>query len=500
MDFTENSDFTESVDYIESLITTAIEMTTEMTQVSSTTSMRMSNMTTSIAGLTSSSPMNISSMVPASGRTNAVYKSFSVHRRYSIYFQYELYLTYYSFLLILVGTVCNLISFSIMIRKSMRKFACMRYLAMLSISDVIVLYQWNLNTVFKYNFSRPPYYKELEERSLFWCRWISFWAFTSLQMSSWFLSIVSFDRLMVVYSSFWKRVMNKSSKVNLIIGIIVLTLIFTNLHILFNNGYVEEEKPPGYALSNTTSVQSAMAQAFQLVSSVYDTISRNATNSTTPPQKHNVVCYRSKSDRYYIFPKWEKAHLVIYNLIPFAIMLTCNSMIIYNVKFARKVQSKNKASSKRKRRMTFMLILVTFSFMALTLPSVIVHTFFRDYLSTKPYRRLVNVFVNNLLHTSHAINFFLYVVSAPNFRTEFLRLLNVYKRQISTRKTNATINRSRATTKRTNAINKARLNEENDNDDDDDDDEESPPKEKIERIELKPCLINRSANKPNHAS
>jgi hypothetical protein len=93
------------------------------------------------------------------------------------------------------------------------------------------------------------------------------------------------------------------------------------------------------------------------------------------------------------------------------------------VKFANKVQSKTKNSSKKKRRMTLMLILVTFSFMCLTLPSVIVHTFFREHLKTKSYRRLVNLVVNNLLHTSHGINFFLYVFSAPNFRAELRKVV-----------------------------------------------------------------------------
>jgi hypothetical protein len=119
-----------------------------------------------------------------------------------------------------------------------------------------------------------------------------------------------------------------------------------------------------------------------------------------------------------------QAHLLIYNALPFSVMLICNSLIIYNIKFGSKIQSKNKSSAKRKRRMTIMLVLVTFTFMMLTLPSVIVHTFLRNLLSNKPYRRLVNLTVNNLLHTSHAINFLLYVFSAPNFRIEIVSVLS----------------------------------------------------------------------------
>lgn len=65
-----------------------------------------------------------------------------------------------------------------------------------------------------------------------------------------------------------------------------------------------------------------------------------------------------------------------------------------------------------------MLFLVTFSFMTLTLPSVIVHTFFRSFLIKKAYRRVVTMICNSLMHTSHACNFLLYVYSAPNFKAE----------------------------------------------------------------------------------
>lgn len=237
-----------------------------------------------------------------------------------------------------------------------------------------------------------PYYHDLEDISLFWCRWISL-AFLTLQLSSWLLSLVSFDRVMIVYSNSWKHQMGKPKRIYSLILSIVVLLILSNLHILIYNGYVIE----------TNETKSNNFSLVQL-------------------NTKKVVCYESINDKNYIFPKWERAHLFIYNAIPFAIMLICNSLIIYNIKFARKVQSKTKASNKRKRRMTFMLILVTFSFILLTLPSVIVHTFYREYLKNKPYRRLVNIIVNNLLHTSHAINF-LYIFSAPNFRAEIKKML-----------------------------------------------------------------------------
>ena len=334
----------------------------------------------------------------------AYLKSFSYHRKHYRFFKVELFFSYYALFLIIVGTIFNLTSFLVMIRKNMRKYACMRYLAILSIVDLLVLYQWNLNTFYKYNFSFPPFYRDLEELSLFWCRWISYLAFSTLQLSSWLLSIVSIDRVMVVYCTCWNKYMHKPNRINLVIILIILIIFMSNVHIVLYNGYTEH--------FNSTQT---------------DILSSDS-NQTVQLQK--VVCYRSKSDSKYIFPKWEKVHLLIYNAIPFGIMLVCNSMIIYNVKFARRVQSQTKSSAKKKRRMTLMLVLITFTFMILTLPSVITHTFLREFLINKTYRRMVNIIVNSLLHTSHAINFLLYVYSAPNFRAEIIRIVKGYKKKI----------------------------------------------------------------------
>lgn len=412
--------------------------------------------------LVTSSPLNYS------GRVNSYFKSFSQHRKYSIFFPIEKVLSFYTIVLIIIGTICNLTSFFIMLKKNIRKYSCMRYLCILCLTDTIVLYQWNLNTFFKYNLSVPPGYKDLEEISLFWCRWISYLAFSSLQLSSWLLSMVSLDRLMIVYLPMWKSFINKKNRVNILIFFIVVTIFSLNMHLLFLNGYTIE---------------------------TYTNIYKNSSNGS---YDQSVICYRNKFDPEYIFPKWERAHLIIYNLLPFSIMFFCNSMIIYNIKFARKIQSKTKSGNKKKKRMTYMLILVTFSFMFLTLPSVIVHTFFTEFLSKKSYRRIVNIIVNNLLHTSHSINFFLYVFSAPNFRLEVSKTFEFLWKRFKTIKSDNTGNtfltsrttrfkgvRKRASLTKSEAskyVYKETENPENENDNDNSSEEEEDESYRIRKL------------------
>ena len=349
------------------------------------------------------------------------------YRKNNPYFKYEKILSYYPLFLIIIGTICNLTSFIVLRRKSIRKYACMKYLSVLAISDMSVLYSWNFNSFFKYNFSKPPFYLDLEELSLVMCKLIGFFAFFCLQLSAWLLSLVSFDRLMLVYSSKWKHFMHKPRRIHLMIAGTILTILSLNIHILFLNGYVVKNDLNFaiFALQNPTETKTHLYG--EVITSKY---SNTSTFVYIP--KEEIICYRSVRDKDYIFPKWQEAHLILYSILPFSIMLTSNLLIIYNVICGQKVESKNKASVKRKRRMTYMLILITFTFIILTLPSVLVHAFFRNTLKTKKYRRLVNLVVNNLLYTSHACNFFLYVFSAPNFRAELISIFNsIFSKRIT---------------------------------------------------------------------
>lgn len=337
---------------------------------------------------------------------------FASHIKYNRFYKFERILSFYSLLLTIIGTICNLTSFIIMHHKNMRKYTCMRILAILSLSDLFVLYQWNFNMFFQYNISRPPFYEDLEELSLFGCRWIGFFAFFFLQTSAWLLSFLSIDRLMNVYSPWWSRVMKKEVVTNSIIYSIVLVIFLINSHLIFMNGYINYE-------------------------SVYnETLKLNETVK-------KVICYKTKTDPFYINPNWQYVHLITYSILPFSIMLLCNFIIILNMAFCRKIQSKSKKSLRKKRRMTFMLILVTFSFILLTAPSVVVHTFFRTILRKKGYKRLVYMIVSNLLHTSHAINFFLYFYSSPSFRTEFVNLFKMFQKKNEIRRERTEIDKQR---------------------------------------------------------
>jgi len=198
-----------------------------------------------------------------------------------------------------------------------------------------------------------------------------------------FLSNIHLDRALNLYWLRWKQSFGQLKYTKIYIGILTCACILLNSHILLYNGYQTETG--------------------------------------------DVKCYRTLSNPGYIYPQWERVHLVVYNLCPFALMCLCNTyIIIVTVRSSRAqhestppiVQRKN---LERYRQLTVLLIILTFVFVILTLPACIYFVFFRHHLESKTertYRYMIQITVNSIQFTSHAINFFLYCFSAKSFLNE----------------------------------------------------------------------------------
>jgi hypothetical protein len=116
-------------------------------------------------------------------------------------------------------------------------------------------------------------------------------------------------------------------------------------------------------------------------------------------------------------------------------MCICNTyIIVVTVRSSRAqiestppiVQRKN---VERYRQLTALLIIVTFAFVVLTLPACVYFVFFRHNLESKTertYRYMIQISLNSVQFTSHAINFFLYCFSAKSFLNELHDMFNEF--------------------------------------------------------------------------
>lgn len=199
------------------------------------------------------------------------------------------------------------------------------------------------------------------------------------------------DRCLSLYFLTWKQKYGQLSRTKYHLAILALVCLLLNSHILFLNGY------------------------------------------RTGPSNTIVKCYKTRTNPHYIFPRWERVHLVVYNLCPFVIMLSCNIYIISITIRSARIRTRNRSlhrtkSVNRHRQLSLMLMIVTFAFVFLTLPSCLYFVFVRHLMPTddsfRLYRYMVQICLSSVQFTSHAVNFFLYCFSATNFRNElkdFLR-------------------------------------------------------------------------------
>ncbi|CAF1100898.1 unnamed protein product [Didymodactylos carnosus] len=296
-------------------------------------------------------------------------------------------LSIYALCLVITGTVGNVLTITVLTRRNLWRYVTMRYLTVVSLADIISLYGWNLNNFYKFTLNQQ--HSNLEDLSLIHCRLVSYMSFVGLQLSSWCLTAVSLDRSLSLYSLSWKQKWGKLSRTVDNISILTCACLLLNCHILFLNGYRDDD------------------------------------------DRRTTRCYATKTNAHYIFPQWERVHLVMYNLCPFCIMLISNTYIIHVTTIQRVQQIKTQRSRwsiKRRRQLTCMLMLVTFAFIVLTLPSCIYFVFFRHHMirdtsSSRLYRSMIQIILNSIQFTSHSINFFLYCFSSTNFRDEFRSLL-----------------------------------------------------------------------------
>jgi hypothetical protein len=143
---------------------------------------------------------------------------------------------------------------------------------------------------------------------------------------------------------------------------------------------------------------------------------------------------------------WPWVDAAIYSFVPFLIIIILNIFIIERIISARQnrnvlrqrtsLQEKygdvkpNRTHEEASKRITFMLLVVSFSFLLTTLPMnlvLIVTSIYgtketeNDAIFSK--RKLISTSAEMLMYLNHSINFFLYCVTGKKFRLQFKELI-----------------------------------------------------------------------------
>jgi hypothetical protein len=303
----------------------------------------------------------------------------------------------FAFICLLIGSIGNSLSFIVFTQKQLRTHSTFRYLAYLSVVDLIVLYLGLGNLILRDYFSF-----DLREQSLFLCKFHTFLTYVTTHLSSWILTIVSIDRAIAcTYVQLNKRFCRPKSADRIFLFMCIIISLL-NSHILLFMG------------SKQTIISSS---------------------------KDIIICTHNTSTIYFQF--FEKPYNIIdlfsYVLIPFVIMTICSGIIAYRLFFSLNKTTMNKStkgkrhkSTRRAKQISYMLLILNLVFILLLAPIVIGQTF--QDLNQEHRYRLYNSITLVLSYSNHALNFVLYGIASPQFRLTLRQLLGCQSNDLAQRR------------------------------------------------------------------
>lgn len=297
---------------------------------------------------------------------------------------YMILLTYALPVIIIMGTIGNMLSFLVLVRCQMRNTSVYFYLMTLAVADTCVLYLSAFKT-----WIRLIVGYELLHESDGVCKVVNFLNLFWLHLSAWLIVFVTVDRFVVVWFPFKASSVCTVTRSRVATTVLVIALIAYNSHFFWT---------------------------YQLY---------------VHPKYGTPTCGPPESMRRFMFGEFEFLKLSTYSLIPFAIILVLNVAIITRLHWrpfllrgrsgdttstfsgASRTES---ATYGRQAKVTYMLVAVSFAWLVLTLPNAI-HMFISKLVNadTSHMFRAISFL---LMYTNHAINFYLYCITGKKFRRE----------------------------------------------------------------------------------
>ena len=298
-----------------------------------------------------------------------------------------------SILWIILGTIGNLLSFFVFVRRKMRVHSAFTYLMLLSMCDTLVIYIGLLRDYL-------VYVHDVNINNDFFCKIHVFSFYFLLHMASWLLVAVNIDRFIATSFLHFSKSWCTPRRAFSITILLVFVLVFIDGHLLV---YVESLQ-----YLNQTKNESATA----INPFVYKMCIIN---------KNKFKLYNDFFQN--IFPWIDTSTQVI---IPFIIMIICNCNIIYKVLLAnKKTNSKNIKRLRKIRGMCIMILTVSVLFIILELPVLIVICLIQGgwIKEESKCNEFLFIVTSLMMYTNHIINFVSYAMTGTQFRRELLLML-----------------------------------------------------------------------------
>ncbi|ELU02369.1 hypothetical protein CAPTEDRAFT_205919 [Capitella teleta] len=279
-------------------------------------------------------------------------------------------------LLIIVGTLGNLLTIWIFMRSpKLRSTSTSLYLIVLAVADTLLLYIGLLR-----QYSRVKYEMDFRTFNSFLCKVGLFGVYFMVHFEAWILVNVTLERFAAVFIPHKVKQLFSKKRAALSIGLTGGILFLFNVH------YWWEAKLIGPKEKHYCTVQNAFYQSH-----------------------------------------WPRIDLALASAIPFIVIFTMNCVIIIRIAMRSKGLTGSKSS--KTSSMTAILISVSITFLVFTLP-ITIHliqynnAFYDMATQLEVAQSQVHwAVVNIVYYLNNSTNFFLYCISGPRFRREFLALI-----------------------------------------------------------------------------
>ena len=295
--------------------------------------------------------------------------------------------------LLVVGTVGNVTTITVLLRVKLRRVSSTVYLIALAINDLVVLYfgllrEW-IRKVHKFDL-RPN----------LGCGFHTWIVYTSFAYSSWILVALTTERLVAVKFPVYARNGFSRKSAMIVLSVLLVIISGTNIHLIFawkNSEYI--------LISNTTNTSISLIKC-------------ELTSDSSSHVMDNI---------------WPWVDLCLTSLVP-TILIVVGNLIIGISLYVRKRFWKNSRSKDstyftgHQRSITKLLALLSVVFLVCTLPASVYLVMVMHYYPIESPETLHKYWlgwaiVSMLMYANNAINFILYCVSGTNFRDELKKML-----------------------------------------------------------------------------
>ena len=278
-------------------------------------------------------------------------------------------------LIILIGTVGNMLSLILWICSSLRKHPLASYMTVLAISDMLTLYSRLFPEIIGMETNLF-----LGDVNAALCYVRFFLTYTSGHMTAWLLTFMSINKAIAVCIPFKAKRFITCKSGWMVVGVITVAIIGLNMHIFWTFSF--------------------------------------------DPLKEEIRCGGSD----FVYDIWPWIDLAFGVLVPFALLILTNIVIIYKIVGANRRRLGLTTVKKNDNDLTSVsaiLIALSLAFLVLNLPTILFVLLFNDELLVGMQQFEVNFFQSFaflLQYLNSSINFFLYCLTWPTFR-EKLRLM-----------------------------------------------------------------------------